>query len=165
MNLNFIDNIIFPSWIEKYETEEIEQLKKQAQIHGKKLRTYPEPKLILRRSIELSKSTIYKNLDSIQKMLFISNSVFPEDEQLLDIMNFYGWTEEKTQQLNSLLSKIKISKLKQVKISFDTSLLEEIKHISSIGFGINNPAILINRLNELMITKKNKIKNIKTKKY
>lgn len=165
MNLSFINNIILPNWIEEYDEEVIAKIKHDAQMEGRILKKYSDPKFILQRSVELSKSTAHENLDSIQKLVFISNAMFPEDKAFLYSMNRYGWTDEKTNEINSLIFKIKLLKKKNINIDIDTSLLEEIQRISKVCFGINNPAILINRLNELSVTKKDKMENTVTKKY
>lgn len=165
MNLNFIDNIILPNWIEKYDVEIINYLKRNAQAQGRMLKKYKNPDYILRRSIEIAKSTPQKDLDSIQKLIFVSNAVLTEDDAFLNSMTHYGWSKEKNERLNNLLLKIKIFKKKNMDINFDISLIEEINQISIRCFGINNPAVLINRLNELSITKKNFLETVKTKKY
>lgn len=78
-------------------------------------------------------------------------------------MNSYGWTKEKTDALNALILKIKLLQKRNCEIDLDLSLIEKIKRIAFSWFEITNPAILINRLNELSVTKKEEIHY--TKKY
>lgn len=78
-------------------------------------------------------------------------------------MEIFGWSKEKSDSLNTLISKIKLLQRKKYDITLDLSLIEEIEHISLVYFGVNNPTILINRLNELSVTKKEEIHH--TKKY
>ncbi len=163
MNLKFIDNVIFPKWIENYDSEEISNIKHAAQTHGKYLKKFSDQRYLLKRSVELSKSSKYKGLDLIQKLIFISNVVFENDESFIHKMEVFGWSKEKSDALNTLISKIKLLQRKKYEITLDLSLIEEIEHISLVCFGVNNPAILINRLNELSVTKKEEIHH--TKKY
>lgn len=165
MNLDFVNSIIFPEWVEIYDEEKINQIKKEAQIHGRYLKKYSDHNYILNRSIELSKSTKYKDLNQVQRLIFISNVIFDSDSNFIEVMQSYGWTKEKIKELNTLLVRIKMLQRKNYDINLDLSLLEEIRIISLSYFGIKNPAILINRLNELSITKKEKINNTKIKKY
>lgn len=163
MQLNFVNNIIFPEWIERYDEEEIAIIKQEAQVHGRNLAKYSNRTHILKRGIELSKSTKYEKLNPVQKLIFISNVVFKDDENFINKMSKYGWTKEKNQELNNLILKIKSLQKQKCEINLDVSLIEEIEDISLVCFGIKNPAILINRLNELTVTKKEELNH--SKKY
>lgn len=163
MDLKFINSIIFPEWVEQYDEEIISSIKHAAQTHGRYLEKYSDLNFVLHRSVEISKSTRYQNLNQTQKLIFISNAVFDNDEEFIQKMRAYGWTKEKSKNLNTLIIKIKILQRKNCEITLDTSLIEEIKLISTKCFGIKNPAALINRLNELSATKKEEINY--TKKY
>ena len=165
MNLSFVNSVIFPEWIKRYDEEEINRIKQEAQIHGRYLKKYPDRNYILNRSVELSKSTKYQDLSQIQRLIFISNVIFESDNNFIEVMKSYGWTEEKTKELNTLIIRIKMLQRKNYAINLDLSLLEKVRIISLSYFGIKNPAILINRLNELSITKKEEINNTKIKKY
>lgn len=161
MNLKFVNSVVFPEWIERYEEEEMHNIKHIAQGHGRYLKRLSNQDYILKRGIELANSSKYERLSPIQKMIFISNVVFEDDDKVIEVMKKYNWTREKNKALNILISKIKMEQNKNCEISLDLSLIEEIKHISCVYYGIQNPAVLINRLNELSVTKKQELNHIK----
>lgn len=163
MKLDFINNVVLPEWIEACDEEEIASVKNIAQTHGRYLKRATDHSYVVRRSIEISKSCRYENFTPIQKLIFISNIVFEDDDRFIQKINSYGWTKEKTDALNALILKIKLLQKRNCEINLDLSLIEEIKRIAFSWFEITNPAILINRLNELSVTKKEEIHY--TKKY
>lgn len=163
MKLGFVNNVIFPEWLENYSEEEIKSIKNIAQAHGRYLKKHIDYSYIVKRSIEISKTSRFENFNSIQKLILISNIIFEDDDKFIQKMDSYGWTKEKTEALNVLISKIKLLQRRNCEINLDLSLLEEIKHIALVCFGITNPALLINRINELSVTKKEEIHH--TKKY
>ncbi len=163
MDTKFVKNIIFPGHIEKYDEEVITDIKNKAQWHGQHIKRYINQGYVVQRSIELANSVANQNLTGVQKLIFISNSVFTNDESFLNLMKENNWTDEKTEQLNDLLFKIKIYNRHNKDIDFDLSLLEEIQKISKKCFGISNPVVLINRINELSVTQT--YAKVKTKKY
>lgn len=160
MNLKFLNNVIFPEWIEKYDDEVISNIKHAAQTHGRYLERYDNQHYLINRSIELSKSTKYQSLNPTQKLIFISNVIFNNDEEFIYKMSNYGWTKEKNKNLNDLIIRIKVLQRMNHEINLDTSLLDEINYISINCFGIDNPVILINRLNEVTITKRESLQHI-----
>lgn len=165
MNTDFVKSIFFPSHVEKYDERTVTEIKRDAQWAGKHVKRDIGQKFVIQRSVELATSVGKQDLDTVQKLIFISNTVLTNDETFTDLMESLGWTDEKTKQLNVLLAKIKVFKKRNKTIDFDISLLEEIQNISKICFGINNPSIVINRLNELAITKTYIKEKTKAKKY
>lgn len=161
MNLKFLNNVIFPEWIEKYDDEVISNIKYVAQNDGRYLEKFSDRNFVVKRSLELAKSTKCKKLNATQKLIFISNVIFDNDDDFIYKMGINGWTKEKSEELNNLITKIRILQKKNLDVDLDISLLEELITISIKYFGIENPVILINRLNELTVTKKDELNHIK----
>ena len=118
MKLGFINNVVLPEQIEACDEEEISSIKNIAQTHGRYLKRSTDYSYIVKRSIELSKSSRYENFTTIQKLIFISNIVFEDDDRFIQKMNSYGWTKEKTDALNALILKIKLLQKRNCEILF-----------------------------------------------
>lgn len=170
MDLNFIKSIVIIEWLEKYDLKRLNSVKTIAQVKGKKFKGDEYIKYKIIRGNELAKSTNFSNLPVIEKSILISNFILPDDEQFVAAVRNYGWTEEKTIELNNLIKKLLVLRKRNdlEKYELDLTLLEDINRISKNILGVSYPTIFINRLNDINVTKKelfNEKHNKKIKKY
>lgn len=166
MNLDFINSVILIEWLEKHDKTRLEIAKKTGRTYGNKFNSlYTESYFKVKKGYEIAKNNICKDFNTLEKLIVISNCSIPNDNEFVKILNYYGFYNEKCIELNNLIKKMLILKKNKKDINLDLSLLEEINYISKSMFGFLCPSIIINRINDIYVTRKDLFEKESVKKY
>lgn len=166
MNLDFINSVILIEWLEKHDKTRLEIAKKTGRTYGNKFNSlYTESYFKVQKCYEIAKNNICKDFNTLEKLIVISNCSIPNDNEFVKILNCYGFDNEKCIELNNLIKKMLILKKNKKDINLDLSLLEEINNISKSMFGFVCPNIIINRINDIYVTRKDLFEKESVKKY
>lgn len=166
MNLDFINSVILIEWLEKHDKTRLGIAKKTGRTYGNKFNSlYTESYFKVQKGYEIAKNNICKDFNTLEKLIVISNCSIPNDNEFVKILNCYGFDNEKCIELNNLIKKMLILKKNKKDINLDLSLLEEINNISKSMFGFVCPNIIINRINDIYVTRKDLFEKESVKKY
>lgn len=166
MNLDFINSVILIEWLEKHDKTRLEIAKKTGRTYGNKFNSlYTESYFKVKKGYEIAKNNICKDFNTLEKLIVISNCSIPNDNEFVKILNCYGFDNDKCIELNNLIKKMLILKKNKKDINLDLSLLEKINYISKSMFGFVCPSIIINRINDIYVTRKDLFEKESVKKY
>ena len=166
MNLDFINSVILIEWLEKHDKTRLEVAKKTGRTYGNKFDSvYIENYFRVKKGYEIVKNDLCKNFNILEKLIVISNCSIPNDSEFVKILYCYGFDNEKCIELNNLIKKMLILKKHKKAINLDLSLLEEINNISKSIFGFACPSVIINRINDIYVTRKDLFEKESVKKY
>ncbi len=166
MNLDFINSVILIECLEKHDKTRLEIAKKTGRTYGNKFNSlYTESYFKVKKGYEIAKNNICKDFNTLEKLIVISNCSIPNDNEFVKILNCYGFDNDKCIELNNLIKKMLILKKNKKDINLDLSLLEKINYISKSMFGFVCPSIIINRINDIYVTRKDLFEKESVKKY
>ena len=157
MSKIMINSVLLKNNIESISNENYLEIKKRSNYEYKRL--YNSSSLAHNsfdyrkegRAYEIIKSVKNNDLNTIEKLMFISNMIIPDDEKFANNLLTKKYTKEKLEEINNLLSVIKrLPKSEQDKV-LNCELFIEYSYFAKLYYGINNPHILINKSNEILV--------------
>lgn len=152
MNLNFINSIISIEALKKANPEIIERAKKKGKQEAYHVRNIKIPHSKIKKALELVNGSLYSNFNNAEKLIIVSNIVFVDDKSFADTIIELGFDEEKIYILNDLINKIRLLKRMNPNVKVEHELLNEFSTICQNYFGISCLNIVINKMNELVVT-------------
>lgn len=152
-----VNGVLFENAIKSISDEKYYEIRKRSLKKASLIQTYRvhDLKYAESRAIELSKSSLNNDLNLIERYVYLSNLIFPNDEKFSKLLLFQGYNKEKLIEINKLIKKIKILKKSKKEIDMDIELIDNLNNLSNFGFGINNSNIVINKANEILVRKPN----------
>lgn len=108
----------------------------------------------------------YKNLSTIKKEIILANSMLPEENYIINVLNEYGFTKNHLKAIirfrsilkNYLMNKKDINNELKEKIDIYIKIVNKLIYIFNTHFDINNPTIILNKISEMLITSENLFK-------
>lgn len=152
MELNFLNSVVSINRIKKQEPDNIKKLTKLGKNLYHSIHYYKMNNDKVIRAFETMNSSRYTNFSNTEKLIIMSNMVFVNDEDFAKKMLEVGFEPNTIYQLDNIVSSLKILKSKNLDIKIKNELLDRMIYISQTYFGINNPSIIINKLNLLVVT-------------
>lgn len=102
------------------------------------------------KAYEIAKNTNNIDLNSIEKLIFISNMLISDDEKFAAHLLSKNYTIEKLEMINNLLKITKKRSEEEQQKILNSQLFVEYSTFSKLYYGINNPHIVINKSNEIL---------------
>lgn len=152
MNLNFVNSVISIESLKKADLEIIQKAKRKGKKEAHKIRFIKKGNDKVDRALEVVNGSLYNNYNIAEKLIIMSNIIFVNDETFVDSIIGFGFNEENIYLLNDLINKIRLLKKQNPDIKINHELLDKIINISKKYFGITCPNIIINKMNELVVT-------------
>lgn len=153
MSKIIINSVLLKENISKITDERYKEIKRRSNYEYNKIcssrkNSFEEYKE--KRAYEIVKGSFNKDLNTEEKLLFISNMIIPNDESFAKNLLLKDYTKEKLEGINKLLKIVKgLPKNEQSKI-LNCELFIEYSYFAKLYYGINNPHILINKANEIL---------------
>lgn len=155
MSKIILNSILFENTINKVNDERYLEIRKRSSRKQYLFNEYKKNNydFLEIKAYELTNSFENKDLNIVEKYLYLSNLIFPNDEKIAETLLSKDYNLNKLKNISDLLKTIKKLNKKDQSKALDNKLINELNYFSKLYFGLNNTNIIINKSNELIAKK------------
>lgn len=148
-----INNVLLIEQIKKMKEERINYViaKAKDNIHIVAKRRFYEPGTVEQIIVDVPKKKFCEDLNGQEKLLLMSNMLFPEDEKFCEYCLSAGLDIKFFEGINNIIEFIKENQKKKCNQCLKSSKIIKLNNFTNLNYGLQNSVFVVNKANQIIV--------------